>query len=98
MVRFFGIIRGHAQWEWLALIGPQVQEAIQKTEVKILPKPFGLKQQVANNVQLQTAVIKDVETHHTIPKHVAFPAKMRPSWPDLWHPLPGKIHEFQFKK
>ena len=79
MVHFFDIIGGHANEIDFHSLGRKYKEAIEKQDLQILPEPFGLKQQVANNVQMQMVILKDAEGQHTILKHVAFPDKVKPN-------------------
>ena len=44
-------------------------DAIEKHDLQQLPSPFGLKNQVPGNVQMQIVIPKDLGGHHAILKH-----------------------------
>jgi len=59
-------------------LGTSYKNAIEKHDLQQLPSPFGLKNQVPGNVQMQIVIPKDLGGHHAILKHCSSPNKTTP--------------------
>eukprot|EP00435_Cladocopium_sp_Y103_P031004 s1528_g7.t2 len=78
MVHFYDVIVGYQGEIDFHVLGTMYKNAIEKHDLQLLPSPFGLKNQVPGNAQMQIVFLKDVDGHHAILKHCSFPDKIKP--------------------